>query len=221
MPYRIVLFFLFMQLGKDLKSQSVPESFIIQKPIVYNEKRIQLSLEYLEKRHGIKQKKPTIVPTTIVLHYTGSGTLSGNFEYFNKAEIENARKLNKDQSTLNVSAHFLVDRDGKVYQLMPDTLFARHTIGLNYCAIGVENIGSKKEPLTDLQVQANIRLVKYLCSRHNITYLIGHSEYTRFRNSTIWKETNPNYITYKEDPGNAFLQKVRAGLISYKLKDRP
>lgn len=218
---RTVAFILFILCIHTGIAQPLSSSFIIQKPIAYNQKRIALSLEYLEKRHGIKQQKPTIVPSIIVLHYTGSGNLAGNFAYFNKEEIENARKLNKDQSTLNVSAHYLVDRDGKVYQLVPDTLFARHAIGINYCSIGVENIGSKKEPLTDKQVQANIQLVKYLCSKYKINYLIGHSEYTRFKKTPIWKETNPEYITYKEDPGSEFMQKVRLGLTGYTLKDRP
>jgi hypothetical protein len=46
--------------------------------------------------------------------------------------------------------------------LVDPELFARHTIGLNYCAIGIENIGSKSQPLTDEQVEANAELVKYL-----------------------------------------------------------
>ncbi|MDA4805622.1 N-acetylmuramoyl-L-alanine amidase, partial [Enterobacter hormaechei] len=69
-----------------------------------------------------------------------------------------------------VSAHYLVDRDGTVYQLLPDTFFARHIIGLNYMAIGVENVGGPDAPLTEAQGKANAALVKYLCSRHKIEY---------------------------------------------------
>ena len=40
--------------------------------------------------------------------------------------------------TLNVGAQFLVGRDGAIWQLMPETALARHAIGLNWCAIGIE-----------------------------------------------------------------------------------
>lgn len=194
---------------------------IIQKPIQYGEKRKALSLEYLKVRHGLDQKEPNIVPRMIVLHYTAGGTAKSNINYFNNEEIENARTLNKNQSKLNVSSHFIVDRDGTIYQLMDETMFARHTIGLNYMAIGVENIGSKQNPLTQAQVEANIKLVRYLCEKFDIEYLIGHSEYTVFRNSKVWKESNPNYFTYKDDPGKSFMEKVRAGVQDLNLKEKP
>jgi len=201
--------------------QNSPALKIVQKPVIYNEKRTQLSLLYLKQRHGLDQKLPVIRPKMIVLHFTGSGTLNSNFNYFNKEEIENARSVNKNQSSLNVSAHYLVDRDGTVYQLIPDTLFARHIIGLNYMAIGVENIGGPDAPLTDAQVKANAAVVKYLCSRHKIDYLIGHSEYAIFRNTALWKETNSGYYTGKVDPGKDFMQKVRALVPELKLKSKP
>lgn len=194
---------------------------IIDKPIVFDSNRTALSLEYLRNRHGLNQSSPVIDPKIIVLHYTSGGTLNSNFNYFNSSEIENARTLNKKQSKLNVSSHFLVDRDGKIYRLMDETLFARHTIGLNYCAIGIENIGSKKNPLTPEQVQANIELVRYLSDKYEIEYLIGHSEYGKFRNSKLWKETNPDYFTYKDDPGDDFMKKVRAGVKDLNLKKEP
>ena len=207
--------FLYAQLSKN------DEIVIIDKPINYDSTRIKLSLDYLKTRHGLLQDKPIIEPTIIVLHYTDFGTLESIFNYFNNTEIENSRSLIKSQSLLNVSAHFLVDRDGKIYRLMQETLFARHTIGLNYCAIGIENIGSAKNPLTKEQVIANIKLVKYLCGKYKIDYLIGHSEYLSFQKSSLWKETNPDYFTYKSDPGDDFMKEVRSGLENYNLKYKP
>jgi len=104
---------------------------------------------------------------------------------------------------------------------MKPSQFARHTIGLNYCAIGVENIGSKKQPLTEKQVEANAQLVRYLNQKYKIEYLIGHSEYGVFRNSKLWKESDPNYFTGKEDPGKDFMNKVRQQVSDLKLKDKP
>ncbi len=194
---------------------------IKKKYINYDAKRRALSLEYMKTRHGIIRENPVIEPKMIVLHYTGGGTLQSNYNYFNQTEIEAAREKNRKQSKLNVSAQFLVDRDGTIYQIMDDSLFARHAIGLNYCAIGVENIGGDKNPLTKEQVSANIKLVRHLCKKYKIEYLIGHSEYTRFRNTPLWKETDPGYITYKADPGDDFMKKVRAQLTDLKLKDKP
>lgn len=182
---------------------------IVNKPISYNATRIRLSLEYLKERHGLIQQHPTINPRIIVLHYTAGGTMQSTFNYFNNTEIEDGRAYNKKQSTLNVSSHYLVDRDGTIYQLLPDTLFARHTIGLNYCAIGIENVGSKTNPLTDAQVISNAQLVRYLSAKYNIEYCIGHSEYGQFRKTKFWKETNESYFTGKDDPGEMFLKKVR------------
>ena len=150
---------------------------IIQLPINYSKERTELSIEYLKQRHGLNQATPTITPKIIVLHFTGFGNIKTIHAYFNAEKIEESRQINKKVSTLNVGAHYLIDRDGTVYQLIADTLFARHVIGLNYCSIGVENIGSEKEPLTNDQIVANVKLVRYLNSKYKIDYLIGHDEY--------------------------------------------
>ena len=194
---------------------------IIQLPINYGKERINLSLAYLKNRHGLNQSSPTITPKIIVLHYTEGGTIKSIHDYFNPATIENARQLNKKVSTLNVSSQYLVDRDGKIYQLMSDTLLARHAIGINYCAIGVENIGAEHNPLTEAQVIANAGLVRHLAKKYKIEYLIGHSEYTQFRNTPIWKETDAKYITYKSDPGKKFMENVRALTKDLGLRSKP
>src|SRR5699024_2477175 len=99
----------------------------------------------------IVKDKPVIEPKMIVLHFTAQDSLETTFNYFDKTKIDQSRTAIKGQSALNVSAQFLVDRNGDVYRLMEDTKCARHVIGLNYMAIGVENVGSHKSPLTDVQ----------------------------------------------------------------------
>lgn len=202
------------------KAQS-NEFKIISKPIDYSRERINLSLDYLKSHYNIVQNSPTISPKIIVLHYTAGGTVETNYKYFNKTHLESARNTLKKQSTLNVSSQFIVDRDGTVYQLMEPNMFARHTIGLNYCAIGIENIGSKSQPLTEKQVLANAQIVRYLTKKYKIEYLIGHSEYGVFRGSKLWKETDPDYFTVKEDPGKDFMRKVRLLVTDLDLKDKP
>jgi N-acetyl-anhydromuramyl-L-alanine amidase AmpD len=194
---------------------------IIQLPINYSKERTELSIEYLKNRHGITQSTPTINPIMVILHFTDGGTIKSIQNYFNSPTIEDSRQLNKKVSALNVGSQFLIDRDGKIYQLMPDNYLARHTIGLNYCAIGVENIGSEKNPLTEEQVIANANLVRYLSKKYKIQYMIGHSEYIQFRNTPLWKENDPKYITYKSDPGKKFMEEVRKLTKDLNLKSTP
>lgn len=134
---------------------------IIQRPIEFNQERIDLSLDYMRTHYGIVQKTPTINPLMIVLHYTEVGTLEHNIRYFNNTYLNGRKNLSRE-SALNVSSQFIIDRDGSIYQLMPPTQFARHTIGLNYCAIGIENIGGSKQPLTEAQAEANAKPIRYL-----------------------------------------------------------
>ncbi len=183
---------------------------IIEKPIIWDSTRRILSLEYLKIRHGIEQSEPTIQPKMVVVHWTAVPSFEKSFGVFNPSTLAKTRKELQNASQLNVSAHYLIDRDGSVYHLMPDTLLARHVIGLNYCAIGIENVGDgSQNPLTEAQFTANYLLIKQLQKKYKIQYLIGHHEYTKFKGSKIWKETDPNYQTVKSDPGDAFMNRLR------------
>ncbi len=213
---KINLFFLLFIIYTAVQAQQIK---IVDKPISYDSTRINLSLQYLKERHGIIQNTPTIVPKIIVLHWTAAKTFSSTFNAFYPAKLPNGdRKDIAQVSSLNTSSQFLIDRDGTIYRLMPENYFARHVIGLNYCAIGVENVGSADFPLTDAQLKANEMLVRYLCKKYNIEYLIGHYEYAKFKNTPLWKETNPNYLTGKNDPGADFMLNIRNNVKDLKLK---
>jgi beta-N-acetylhexosaminidase len=100
----------------------------------------------------------------------------------------------------------------------------RHVIGLNYSAIGVENVGGGKgvDNLTDAQIEANVKLVRYLAKKYpTIEYLIGHHEYTFFEGHPLWLERDPNYRTKKTDPGERFMNAVRTQVADLGLKGPP
>lgn len=195
---------------------------IIDKPIIFNEEREILTLEYLSKRYGLEKDTPEIIPKMIVLHWTVIPTLEKSFAAFNNPSLPNWRPDIKDVSGLNVSSQFMVDQDGTIYRLMPETTMARHVIGLNHCAIGVENVGGDKDqPLTKAQLKSNIWLVRYLADKYPIEYLIGHYEYTLFENHPLWLEKDDGYRTKKTDPGTAFMKKVRKNVIDLKFKELP
>ncbi|HEX9827230.1 MAG TPA: peptidoglycan recognition family protein [Flavobacteriaceae bacterium] len=195
---------------------------IVSKPILFDEERTQLTLDYLANRYGLKQESPTITPKMIVLHWTAIPTLEKTFDAFNKSTLPNWRPYIEAASGLNVSSQFVVDRDGTIYRLMPETTMARHVIGLNHCAIGIENVGDTKDtPLTKKQVNANIWLVKYLTKKYDIEYLIGHYEYKNFEETELWMEKDPGYRTEKTDPGEDFLNAVKKGVKRLNLKSAP
>lgn len=195
---------------------------IVDKPIVFNEERKILTLEYLSKRYGLEKDTPEIEPKMIVLHWTVIPTLEKSFEAFNNPSLPNWRPDIKNVSGLNVSSQFMVDRDGTIYRLMPETTMARHVIGLNHCAIGVENVGGDTgQPLTKAQLKSNIWLVRYLAEKYDIDYLIGHYEYTLFEGHPLWLEKDKGYRTKKTDPGEDFMRKVRKAVKDLNFKALP
>jgi len=196
---------------------------IIQKPIIFTAKRKDMTKEYIKKHYGLRVKNIKIKPKIIVLHWTAVMSFQDSFKRLNAEKLFSDRKDIAKASALNVSAHFLVDRDGTIYQLMPDNWMARHVIGLNYSSIGVENVGgeaNKKEDLTPAQVKANIKLIRYLKQKYpSITYLIGHYEYQKMQTNPLWLEKDAHYRTLKADPGKKFMQEVRTGVKKLRLKD--
>ena len=189
---------------------------IKQKPIVFTEKRKRLTREYIKSHYGLSVKNIEIIPKSIVLHWTAVMDFEESFERLNAELLYSDRADIAKASALNVSAHFLVKRDGTIYQLMPDNWMARHVIGLNYSSIGIENVGgegNEKEDLTQAQLRANIWLVKYLKAKYpSIQNVMGHHEYRNFENSDLWLEKDAGYRTEKADPGAKFMNDVRSAI---------
>ena len=195
---------------------------VVDIPIIFDEQRMELTKEYLLNRYNLDQETPEITPKMVVLHWTAIPSLKKSFEAFNRSTLPNWRPDLENVSGLNVSSHFLVDQDGTIYRLMPETLMARHTIGLNHCAIGIENVGGTEGmPLTKAQLRSNIYLVNYLASKYNIDYVIGHQEYTLFENHPLWLEVDDGYRTEKTDPGMDFVEKVRKATKKFNFKPVP
>ncbi|WP_438862651.1 peptidoglycan recognition protein family protein [Neptunicella sp.] len=199
-----------------------PDFKIIQKPILFDQQRKELTLEYMQEHYGIIQDEPTINPTMVTVHWTVIPTFEKTINAFNTATLPAARSKISTAGALNVSSQFVIDRDGTIYQLMPETTMARHVIGLNYTAIGIENIADGNSlPMTDAQLEANTKLIKYLAKKYPIDYVFGHSEYQRFKGTPLWKEKDDNYLTEKDDPDAAFMQKLRSRLTHLNLKPLP
>ena len=74
----------------------------------------------------------------------------------------------------------MIDTDGTIHQLVSLGTMARHTVGLNWTAIGIEHVGfSDAQVLGDRrQISASLHLVQWLRCRYGIAVknVIGHNE---------------------------------------------
>lgn len=196
--------------------------------------RVRLTKEYLELHNpGLLATLPAgdgpeaiaFTPRLVVIHFTAIPTLEETLETLAPPTIDPSRELVARHGRLNVGIQFVVDRDGTVYALYPETVMARHVIGLNHVAIGIENVGDgglwsrrAQAPLTPAQLDANIALVRYLADRYpTLEYVIGHHEYRdverpRHPAQALFHEEVPAYRTDKSDPGRRFVKRLRRAL---------
>jgi N-acetylmuramoyl-L-alanine amidase len=126
----------------------------------------------------------------LILHYTGM-----------KTGAEALARL--CDPAAKVSAHYMVEEDGRVFALVPEEKRAWHAgvsnwrskEGLNDCSIGIEIVNPGHEfgyrPFPPAQMQAVIKLCQDILGRHNIPArnVIAHSDIAPAR---------------KEDPGELF-----------------
>jgi N-acetylmuramoyl-L-alanine amidase len=131
---------------------------------------------------------------TIILHYTGMQTLEDALNRMTDLRAE-------------VSAHYCIARDGRIFQLVQDEKKAWHAgksfwkglEGLNDNSIGIEieNKGHEwgYENFTEIQMDSVIELCKNLIKKHDIKSqnIVGHSDVAPDR---------------KEDPGEFFNWKL-------------
>jgi N-acetylmuramoyl-L-alanine amidase len=147
---------------------------IVSKPIPFGPQRRAETARYAERHYGLDTWR-LVHPHVIVEHYTASDSFSSAWNTF--ASDTPDPELHELPGTC---AHFVIDRDGTIYQLVPLTTMCRHTVGLNWTAIGIEHVGtSDSEILTDpRQLQASLRLTLSLMVRFGISLpnVIGHSE---------------------------------------------
>lgn len=187
---------------------------IVDRPIPFDAERARLTVAYRRLHEDPQASDVRIVPRMIVVHHTAIGSLDGSFGAFTSARLPAARRELAKGGEVNVSAHFLVDRDGTVFRLMPETTLARHAIGFNHVAIGIENVGgTERAPLTAAQVEANAALVRQLVARFpTIQVLVGHHEIGRMQSHPLRRERVAGYKTTKIDPGPRFMGELRARL---------
>ena len=147
---------------------------INQWPIPYGAARKQQMAAYSLRHYG----EDTYVlsdPKVIVEHYTETASAGEAYNTFAPDVPDN-----EFHELPNTCAHFLVEPSGRIDQLVPLSLRCRHTVGLNWTAIGIENVGFSDQEILDrpAQIDASLRLTRWLRCRYAITLenVIGHNE---------------------------------------------
>ena len=145
---------------------------IVWKPIPYGDTRKAQMAAYSKRHYGVRTWRLTD-PMVIVEHYTDGTTWQGAWNTF----ASNTQHLGEYPGTC---AHFLIDTDGTIYQLVRLTVRCRHAVGMNYTAIGIEHVGTSDRMVldNDRQMRASLRLTVWLMARFgiNIGNVIGHRE---------------------------------------------
>lgn len=155
----------------------VTQPAIVEDFIPFGAKRQAEMAAYSLRHYG--QATIVLHPRVIVLHFTDSSTYASAHALFSE-DIPNNGELPGTVS------HFIIDKDGTIYQQLPLNIRGRHAIGLNWCAIGIEFVqeGGSSSTWADQQIlhrpaqlDAGLRLVAWLQQRYDISdrNVIGHA----------------------------------------------
>jgi len=112
-------------------------------------------------------------PNLVIIHHTSSNTLE--------------RALDTLTSPVRaVSAHYLIGRDGKIFQLVEESARAWHAgkswwsgqTDVNSASLGIELDNNGSEPFADAQIDALLALLADIRLRYNIpaANFIGHAD---------------------------------------------
>jgi N-acetylmuramoyl-L-alanine amidase/Zinc carboxypeptidase len=155
-------------------ARAIAPARVVRKPIPYGAERREQMAAYAVRHYGIDDHRLR-EPKVIVQHYTVTDTFQPVFDYFS---------VNQPDPELGelpgVCSHYVIDRDGTIYELVPPRIMCRHTVGLNYTAIGIEHVGRSDAQVMGnrSQIAASLRLTRMLQGRHGVATrnVIGHNE---------------------------------------------
>jgi beta-N-acetylhexosaminidase len=143
-------------------------------PIPFGADRVRQTRAYARRHYGLDRAR-LLEPKVIVEHFTATSSYRPAWNTFaaNAPDVEFGERP-------GVCAHFIVDRDGTIHQLVRLKWMCRHTVGLNHVAFGIEHVGVSDGDVMGRrrQLAASLRLTRWLQSRYGIRDrdVIGHSE---------------------------------------------
>jgi N-acetylmuramoyl-L-alanine amidase len=161
---------------------------INKKLIPYPKKRKREMAAYSKHHYG-QYKWRLNNPQVIVEHYAAAGSISTIFNTFrtDQPDVE-------FHELPNVCSHFAVSAGGGIFKFVPVSIRCRHTVGLNWTAIGIEHVGFSDQDILDrpAQLNASLKLTQWLRCRFGIPVnnVIGHNESL---SSPFYKELDPRF----------------------------
>ena len=153
---------------------AAPRPHIVQRPIPFPRKRKREMAAYASRHYGLHTYK-LAQPHVIVEHWTAGPSFSSAYNTFARdtPDVEL-------HELPGVCSHFVIDTDGTIYQLVPTTIMCRHTVGLNYTAIGIEHVGNSDGAVLARPrvLKASLALTRWLRCVNGIKLrnVIGHNE---------------------------------------------
>lgn len=172
---------------------------IVRDLVPFGQTRRAQMADYSRRHYG-KRTYWLTDPKVVVLHFTAGGTYESAYWTFH------ANTPNKGELP-GVSSHFVIDKDGTIYQLVPLAVRARHCIGLNHCSVSIEFVqetgagvrwADQQILARSRQANAGLRLVRYLMARYGIDKgdVIGHAmanDAPRFKDLLGWRNTHVDW----------------------------
>jgi N-acetylmuramoyl-L-alanine amidase len=147
---------------------------IVSRPIPFGTQRRSETAAYSQRHYGQRTARLRR-PHVIVEHYTANHSFSATWNTF--ASDAPDPELHEKPGTC---AHYVIDSDGTIYQLVSVRWRCRHTVGLNWTAIGIEHVGTSDADVLDRPkvLKASLKLTAWLRCRFSIRVkdVIGHAE---------------------------------------------
>ena len=143
-------------------------------PIPFGPKRKREMAAYSQRHYGEAQWRLRS-PKVIVEHMAQTPSAAAVYNTFapDNPDVELGELP-------NVCSHYVVSPAGKIFRLVNLRTRCRHTVGLNWTAIGIEHAGYGDGDLLGdrRQLRASLRLTQYLRCRFGIGVrnVIGHAE---------------------------------------------
>jgi len=160
---------------------------MVWEPIPYGETRKRQMAGYSLRHYGVRTWRLTD-PQVIVQHYTTGTSWRSAWSTFASNSEHNGEYP-------GTCAHFLIDTDGTIYQLVRLAIRCRHAVGMNYTSIGIEHVGTSDRMVldNDAQMRASLRLTVWLMAKYRINFgdVVGHRETLQ---SPHRRELNPDWM---------------------------
>ena len=169
---------------------------VVPKPIPFPPKRRDEMRAYARRHYGIDDYR-LVKPRVIVQHFTVTDSFGPVFNVFAR-DVPDVEL----HELPGVCSHYVIDRDGTIYRLVSTRLMCRHTVGLNWTAIGIEHVGRSDGQVMGnrAQLRASLRLTRMLQGRYGVATrnVIGHNEslsspYHRERVARLRRQTHGDF----------------------------